>query len=110
MQDDDFGISWAGNTGPALTGVGNRAGNRVSGQAAEEYLYATIYHPGAYLVPGFGNLMNNFQLSDSSVPNYMAEEDAKAIVAYLCTLTDTGDSACDLENLDAYAEGFQDDN
>jgi len=37
----------------------------------------------------------------------MPVEDVRAIVAYLCTLTDDGESACDLENLDAIIEADQ---
>jgi hypothetical protein len=40
----------------------------------------------------------------------MPVNDAKAIVAYLCSLNDTGESACNLENLDNYAASFADDN
>lgn len=114
---DDAGnvytIEWAGVTGPSLEGVGDRAANARSsstGEAPEEYIFHSLYVPGAYLVPGFGNLMNNFQFSDPTAPNYMPKDDAKAIVAYLCTINDTGESVCDLDNLDAYAESFTDDN
>jgi heme/copper-type cytochrome/quinol oxidase subunit 2 len=114
---DDAGnvytIEWAGVTGPSLEGVADRvSGVRSSstGEAAEEYIFHSLYVPGAYLVPGFGNLMNNFQYSDPTAPNYMPKEDAKAIVAYLCTISDVGESVCDLDNLDTYAEAFTDDN
>lgn len=108
-----YTIEWAGVTGPSLEGVADRAaGVRASttGERAEEYLFHSLYVPGAYLVPGFGNLMNNFQFGDPTAPNYMPVEDAKAIVAYLCTLSDTGESVCDLDNLNVYAQNFADDN
>ncbi|GEM_PF-177444 len=108
-----YNIEWAGVTGPSLEGIGDRATNaRASstGETAEEYLFHSLYVPGSYLVPGFGNLMNNFQFSDPTAPNYMPKDDAKAIVAYLCAVNDTGESVCDLDNLDAYAENFTDDN
>ncbi len=108
-----YSIEWAGVTGPSLEGIADRAsGVRASstGETAEEYLFHSLYVPSAYLVPGFGNLMNNFQYSDPTAPNYMPIEDAKAIVAYLCTINDTGESVCDLDNLNVYAENFTDDN
>lgn len=108
-----FNIEWAGVTGPTLTGIGDRSATTratSTSETAEEYLFHSLYIPGAYLVPGFGNLMNNFQFGDPTAPNYMPKEDALAIVAYLCTLTDSGESVCDLDNLAAYAENFVDDN
>jgi cytochrome c oxidase subunit II len=99
---DGFTIEWAGLTGPALEGAGDRAPTRVSGQTAEEYLYISLYDTDAYLVPGFSNLMVQFQADDPDGANYMPHEDARAIIAFLCTLTDTGESTCDLDNLDAF--------
>ncbi len=106
LQDAEFGIDWAGVTGPALTGIGDRAGTRVSTQTAEEYLYIAFYDTDDYLVPRYGNLMQQFQFEDPSAASYMPKEDAMAIVAYLCTQTDTGESACDLENLAEFAETY----
>jgi hypothetical protein len=71
----------------------------VAGQTAEEYLTNSLYHPGDFLVPGFGPLMPQFQSDDAGGANYMPLDENQAIVAYLCTQTETGDSACDLENL-----------
>lgn len=100
-EDGSWSIDWAGITGPTLTGVGNRAGQRVAGSPAEEYLYRSIFHPAEYLVPGFGALMPRFQPQDPAAPNYMPPTDVYAIVAYLCSVNDAGDAtaACDLENL-----------
>ncbi|GAB4515566.1 MAG: cytochrome c oxidase subunit II [Anaerolineae bacterium] len=106
LQDEEFGISWNGNTGPSLEGLGDRAGNRVAGQSAEEYIFVSLYDTDAYLVPGYGNLMLQFQHDDASAPAYMPKEDAQAIVAYLCTQTTSGESACDLDNLAAFAESY----
>lgn len=106
IPDQGITIDWQGITGPSLEGVGDRAGQRVSGETAEEYLYTSIYNPTAYLVPGYGPLMIQFQKKDPAAPNYIASEDAQAIVAFLCTLTETGESACNLENLAAYAESY----
>ncbi len=102
---DDLG--WQGLTGPSLNGVGDRAGRRVPGETAEEYLDRSIYFPGEYLVPGFGNLMPQFQPSDPAGPNYMPPDDHSAIVAYLCTQTSTGESACDLDNLERIVSEYR---
>jgi cytochrome c551/c552 len=40
--------------GPSLASVGTRAGSRVSGMTAAEYLRESIVDPDAYLVPDFG--------------------------------------------------------
>ncbi len=102
---DDLG--WQGITGPSLNGVGDRAGRRVPGETAEEYLDRSIYFPGEYLVPGFGNLMPQFQPNDPNAPNYMPPDDHFAIVAYLCTLTASGESACDLDNLERIVSEYR---
>ncbi len=96
-------LSWAGITGPNLNGIGDRAAtvrSAATGETPEEYIHRSLYHPAEYLVPGFGALMPQFQ-PDAGQPNFMPVDDNKAIVAYLCTQTATGESACDLSNLDA---------
>jgi cytochrome c oxidase subunit 2 len=105
---DDFG--WMGVTGPNQNNVADRVlSNRVpaTGQPPEEYLLRSLYFPGEYLVPGFGNLMPRFQPEDPGAPNYMPVDDAVAITAYFCQLTSSGENVCDLENLDAIAEEFR---
>jgi len=102
LVDEQFGINWAGVTGPNLEGMGDRADNRRSGFTAEQYLANSIYHPAEYLVPGYGALMNVFQNDDPAAPYYMPEQDLQAIVAYLCTQTSTGESACNAEGLVNY--------
>ena len=102
---DGFVIEWAGTTGPALAGVGDRAATRRSGMTAEEYLFETIYEPLAYLVPGYPNaIMPQFQAADADGASYMPIDDARAVIAFLCTQTSTGESACDLANLDSLIE------
>lgn len=96
-------LDWAGITGPNLNGIGDRAATSratATGETAEEYLYRSLYHPAEYLVPGFGALMPQFQ-PDAGLPNFMPADDNRAIVAYLCTQTGSGESVCDLDNLDA---------
>lgn len=94
-------LGWQGITGPRLNGIADRAGARVAGETAEEYLVHSIYESGRYLAPGFGNLMPIFGPEAAST-NQMSPENLYAIVAYLCTQTASGDpadSSCDLENL-----------
>lgn len=79
-------LGWNGNIGPNLNGVGDRAGNRVGGQDASTYLHNTLRHPGDYLVPGFGNLMPQFN-PNAGEPNYMPDDDLDVIVAYLLSQT-----------------------
>jgi cytochrome c oxidase subunit 2 len=80
---DDLG--WNGAVGPNLNNIGNRAATRVAGETAEEYLRISIRMPGAYLVPGYNNLMPQFN-AEPGQPNYMSDDDLDAIIAYLLTL------------------------
>lgn len=100
LQDPDAGIDWNGNVGPPMNGIGDRAGTRVPGQTAEQYLYNSIYYPQTFYAPGYeGVVMNQFQPDDPAAANYMPTEDVYAIVAYLCSLNSAEESACDLDNL-----------
>lgn len=67
--------------GPSLQGVANRAGNRVDGLAASDYLHQSIISPNAYVVDGFaeGIMPQNFGRDLSS-------EQVDQLVAYLLTL------------------------
>ena len=100
-------LNWTGVTGPNLEGVGDRASQRVPGLTAEEYLVESLYHPADFLVPGFGPLMPQFVPDNPDDLNYMPADEAQAIVAYLCTQTSTGESACDLENLASITVGSE---
>jgi cytochrome c oxidase subunit 2 len=42
-----------GTVGPNLNGVGSRAGSRVPGMTAEQYIEQSIVQPDAFVVPGF---------------------------------------------------------
>lgn len=102
-------LGWTGITGPNQNGLADRVvNNRVgaTGETPEEYLVRSLYAPGEYLVPGFGNLMPQFQPSDENAPNYMPVEDMQAIVAYLCTQSATADNVCDLSNLENIANEY----
>lgn len=45
------------STGPSLMGYGRVAGARVAGQSAEEYTREALLRPGAYVLPGWSNVM-----------------------------------------------------
>lgn len=66
--------------GPSLAGVADRAGSRIPGMKAEEYLRMSIEHPGEYVVDGFSDLMPP-NISDS-----LSEEEIDAVIAYLLSL------------------------
>ncbi|MFO7323728.1 MAG: cytochrome c oxidase subunit II [Chloroflexota bacterium] len=84
---DDLG--WVGTIGPSLNGIGARTQRLdASGHPdMETYLHESIRNPGAYLVPGFGNLMPQFN-PEPTQPNYMPEADLEAVVAYLLSQTE----------------------
>ena len=64
-------------TGPALTGMGERAATRVDGMSAEDYLHESIVEPGAYVVEGFSNIM------PTSFAEQYDEQQLEALVAYI---------------------------
>jgi nitric oxide reductase subunit C len=68
--------------GPSFYGLASRAGQRVAGLSAEEYIRASILYPSEYLVEGFGDLM---QKNFSEV---LSSDDISAITAYLMTFTE----------------------
>ena len=65
--------------GPGLAGIGDRAGSRVDGLNADEYLAQSLREPDAFIVDGFTpGLMPNWEkLGDDSID---------ALVTYLKTL------------------------
>ena len=70
----------SGGIGPGMLGIANRAGERVTGQSAEDYIRNSIINPGDYIVEGFQDVMQrNFaeQLSSDDIAN---------VIAYLMTL------------------------
>ncbi len=77
-------FNWNGNVGPALNGVSTRAaGSRASatGQDPNQYLYTAIHEPGAYIVPGYNNLMPVLAIPECQTWD---------IIAYLRTQTADG--------------------
>jgi len=65
-------------TGPGLAGVGDRAGSRVDGLSADEYIEQSLRDPGAYVVDGFSPIMPNW--------SGLGDESIDALVTYLKTL------------------------
>lgn len=66
--------------GPNLDGIGGRAGTRVEGPTAEEYLHQSIFQSERYLVSGYRDIM----YPDYSA--YLTERDIQDLIAYLLTL------------------------
>ncbi len=66
-------------TAPSWQGVSGRAGDRVPGLSAEEYLRESILDPGAYVVEGYSDGMpKGFRF-------LLSEEDVDNLVAFLLT-------------------------
>lgn len=67
--------------GPSFYGIADRAGSRVSGMTAEEYLHESIVNPNAYVVTGFpkGQMIQNFG-------KILTEEQINDLMAFLMTL------------------------
>jgi mono/diheme cytochrome c family protein len=66
--------------GPSLAGIASRAGTRVEGQSAEEYIHLSILRPDEYIVTGFSDLMpTNFGTT-------LSGEQLDALIVYLMTL------------------------
>jgi cytochrome c2 len=66
--------------GPSLDGIASRAGTRVEGQSAEEYIQNSIRHPDDYVVEGFKDVM----ITNLSME--LTDEEMNALVAFLMTL------------------------
>ena len=88
-------LGWSSRTGPSLNGIADRAGERVAGQSAEEYIAISIWNSGAFRVPGYTEQMAAFGPEQTDA-NAMNAEQLYAITAYLCTQGEQTD--CDIEN------------
>ncbi len=88
-------LGWSSRTGPSLNGIADRAGERVSGQSAEEYIAISIWNSDAFRVPGYTEQMAAFGPEQTDA-NAMNAEQLYAITAYLCTQGEQTD--CDIEN------------
>ena len=64
-----------------MAGIANRAGARVSGQTAEDYLHNSILDPNQYVVDGFspGLMYQNYK-------DVLTDEQITDLIAYLSTL------------------------
>lgn len=67
--------------GPSFYGIADRAGLRIPGMTAEEYLRQSILTPNAYVVPGFpeGQMIQNFG-------KILTEEQIEDLIAFLMTM------------------------
>lgn len=66
--------------GPSLAGIGARAGDRVEGLTAKEYVEQSIRDPDAYVVQGY---------DEGTMPSWdgiLSDAQVEALVAYLLTL------------------------
>jgi cytochrome c2 len=66
--------------GPGLQGYGERAGERVDDESAEEYTYWSIVDPTRSIVSGFSNVMYD------KYDEVLAPEDVADLIAYLLEL------------------------
>jgi len=67
------------NVAPTMLGISARAGERVPGLSAVDYLRQSIVDPRAYFVEGFPLPMS------TQLRNILSEEDIDALVAFLLT-------------------------
>ncbi|MCU0512870.1 MAG: hypothetical protein MUE40_09900 [Anaerolineae bacterium] len=95
-------LGWAGLTGPALNGIGDRAAARaatVGLNNGAEYLIQSIHLPNEYVVPGYPQgQMPYFGYSETAPAGQapytqMSEDDLTGIVAYLCAQVEGGDAS-----------------
>jgi cytochrome c oxidase subunit 2 len=61
------GVSDTASIGPDLTGLGERAGDRVDGLNGRAYVIQSVRSPQAFTVPGYGPLMPTIELSDEEL-------------------------------------------
>jgi cytochrome c1 len=61
------GVANEGFIGPNLTGLPDRAGERVVGLSAEEYVRQSVLDPQAYAVEGYGEVMPTLPLDTAEV-------------------------------------------
>ncbi len=72
-------IGGSTSLGPSWQGVSGRAGDRVPGLSAGEYLRESIEDPAAFIVEGYSDLMpKGFKI-------LLSEEDIDGLVAFLLT-------------------------
>ena len=64
--------------GPSLQGIAERAGTRIAGMAAEEYIRQSIIDTNAYIVDEFPESLMPVNFSETLTP-----EELEAVIAYL---------------------------
>lgn len=69
-----------GGVGPSLKGLSERAGKRVEGQSAQEYVFNSIVRPASFIVPGFTNQMY------PDFDKHLSSADIADLIAYVLTL------------------------
>jgi hypothetical protein len=69
-----------GTRGPDLSGLASRAGGRVEGLGAEEYIRQSILESTAFVVDGYDPIM------PPGLLNVVGEDNFDDLVAYLMTL------------------------
>lgn len=67
--------------GPGLLNISTRAGSRVPGESAYDYIHTSIVNPGAYVVPDFPD-----GLMPQVFSQIYTEDQINDIIAYLYTL------------------------
>jgi sulfur-oxidizing protein SoxX len=67
--------------GPSMAGVADRAGSRVAGESAAEYLRQSILNPDAYTVDGFAA-----GVMPAGFAGALSDQQVADLVAYLLTL------------------------
>lgn len=75
-------------TGPSLAGVASRAGTRVAGETAEQYIRQSIQQPNAFIVPDDARFKqaNGKSAMPEGLGNLMSDQDLADLIAYLLTL------------------------
>lgn len=81
---------------PDLDGIASRAGTRVPGLDAVEYMAQSMYEPDAYVVPGFNPGMPAIH----KPPIGLTDQEILCVIAYLETLG--GTATVTLETTHAY--------
>jgi cytochrome c2 len=72
-------VDGADLVGPSLQGISERAGERVEGLSAEEYIRQSIQYPSNYIVENFSDVMPKVYAQT------LSQEDIDALVAFLMT-------------------------
>jgi mono/diheme cytochrome c family protein len=70
---------------PDLQGIASRAGDRVPGMSALDYLAQSLYDPDAFVVPGFDPAMDPI----NKPPIDLTDQEILAVIAYLQSLGGT---------------------